>query len=196
MSNLFQYPPTKRAGISRKSHIISLNPPLSWQFLGWVRTEDTHQTCTSQVTKMSGDLNNRYHICHSFFLPLEVSSVLPPYHLPGVVQCYCEVSYAQFSTQQDKTFKLQLLSADSILSVVGLTLVFSLAQTSGSLFTVTNPYRYPFSHSLSISFYLRVTASYFLGSVQRIHSHSFSFQHKHFLVHREVLTLWNLKSTC
>lgn len=50
----------------------------------------------------------------------------------------------------------------------------------------------PFSHSLSISFYLRVTVSYFLlASVQSL----FLFLAQIFAWNQEVLTLWNLEST-
>lgn len=68
--------------------------------------------------------------CGPFFLPPETCAVSPHY-MPGIVLCYYEVSTAKLSSQNDRDFILKLLAAESILSIVRLTLVFSLAQAQG-----------------------------------------------------------------
>lgn len=51
--------------------------------------------------------------------------------MPGIVLCYYEVSTAKLSSQNDRDFILKLLAEESILSIVRLILVFSLAQAQG-----------------------------------------------------------------
>ena len=129
-----------------------------------------------------------------FFLPSTgnlVSFASPfPIDVP-----YYYISSVHLSFQYDKAFISKLLNEGSVLPMVKLSLVFSCAKAPGSLFMVASSYRYSFSHSLSTSFYLSVTPSYFLlVSVQRIQS-LFLFLAQTFVWHQEVLTLWNLEST-